>query len=652
MNNCRHLIIVTMVWVRLAVELNAVVPFEPGEPIPAGGAGHYGIIDGRTSHVCGTAEVFGKGPYDLFVGLRALYPFTHFDAHHVPVYGKRMSINSPMSDGYVFQQGRDIYAISSSDKKVVLLAYDRQTMQFQYKASATLPNRISDITGFIASDQKLHAFYTRGNGAGYYPTPGSHDPEYRPFDGSGFWRGDMPADYLYYARWTSPDFKELEYNGPATPNDPEQGLLFGCSGTAIVKIGPGQLEHCLVAANRLGVFRSYLMGSSHDMPLGEAAFAVEDSEAKVMLRHPIVNPKPVPFPNPVSGYSDLIVSDSCRTWHYQLQALFGPHTPVYGKRRPVIAAGEKLLLGALPVISPGDINRDGKVDFISGNDAGELLFIENIGTPNAPDFTNPVELLVDGKYFRERGGYRGSIQGPGEANWGYTCPTLFDWDGDGKLDIVMNSIRGNIVVLLQINGQKNPPEFGTPLPLFNNSLDLHLSWRTQPGITTWGGNTVPCIIANDENNQLRMYYRMDNQNVKSGLVLRLNNGKAIQAHDQRYGGQFGRSKIVPTDWDNDGTVDLLIGTGRAMSIPGPRGIPDNLSGNERQASVLFLRNTGSNKEPIFSYPVRVVYNGSAIKLGVHSCSPAVVTFKGRKDLMVAEENGRIIYYPRDSLSWN
>lgn len=632
-----------------AVGQDGKAGFVPGQPIPAGGPGQYGLIRGG---VCGAADVFGKGPYDLFVRLRVLYPFERFDADGVPVYGKSRETTSPHRDGYVIQHGDAIYALVYSGATVSLLRFRRPRMAFEAMSRQAMPAGGGDITGFISDDGRLHAFYTRGDGIpGATSQIHSHKEDYRPYDGSGFWRGGIPIDNLHYARWSSVEMKNLETNERVMPDDDQYKIFYNATGMAIANLGPGNLRRRLFAINRFGVIKAFINGSSTGMSFDGVAYAVDDSPAHVALRHPVILPRPVTIANPDSGLSDLLVSDTGRLWYYPLKGMHNEDYPIYGKRRPVLAAGQPLVLGALPVISPGDIDGDGLVDCIAGNDAGEFLFVKNIGTATAPVFANPVEILAGGKPCRIRAGYNGSIQGPGEASWGYTCPTLFDWDGDGKVDIIANSIIGDLLVMIQEDETEEPPRFSEALPLFTDGLELHLSWRAQPGVTTWGGETVPCIIANDEKNQLRQFFRIDNQNVRRGPVLRLDTGEPIQAHGQRFGGQFGRSKLVAVDWDGDGNIDLLIGTGRAASFPGKGGIPDTLSRDERQASILFLHNTGSNAEPRFAYPVRVAFDGKHISLGVHSCSPAVVDFGGGKDLVVGMEKGVMVYYPRNRLSW-
>jgi hypothetical protein len=639
-------------WDSVTPYVAAPVCFTAGEALPVGGPDPHGIIGITSWVVSGTADVFGNGPYDLFVGLRNLYPFDHFDTNNVPVYGERMDVSSSLSNGQVFEHSNgNIYALASSGTTIYLRTFDKSTLTFNYAATYTnMARSVSDLNGFIGSDGKLHLFYTIDDGTEYYPDPGSHDIDYQPFNGSGFWRGGIGYSHLYYARFSDTTLTTLETDSRVGTGQENYEFMFSCGGLAIANYGSGSLEHRLVGANKQGVFRCFHNGSSSGMSIDGMSYAVDDTDDHTLLRHPIINPKPVVIANPTSGLSDLMVSDTGRIWHYQLQGLWKTNSPVYASRHPVLCAGGEINAGALPVISPGDVDSDGRVDFIIGNDAGELMLMRNIGSSGAPEFSDPVEILAGTTPLRIRSGYR-NIQGPGEANWGYTCPTLFDWNLDGKPDIIFNSSFGNIQVLLQIDGSANPPAFTEPRPLFCDSLDLHLCWRTQPGVTTWGGQTAPCIIANDENNEFRCFYRLDNQNVIRGDVLRLTTGEAICAHDSRYGGQWGRSKIVPTDWDQDGKIDLLVGTGRAQSIPGEGGIPDNLTGDDRQSSVLFLRNAGSNAAPEFEYPVRVCYDGTPIRLGVHSCSPAPVDFGGGSlALIVGEEDGTLIYYPRDNLS--
>ena len=60
--------------------------------------------------------------------------------------------------------------------------------------------------------------------------------------------------------------------------------------------------------------------------------------------------------------------------------------------------------------------------------------------PKAVRWAAPEMITVNGKPFRVMAGPNGSIQGPAERKWGYTVQTVSDLDGDGKLDIIFNSI--------------------------------------------------------------------------------------------------------------------------------------------------------------------------------------------------------------------
>src|SRR5690606_17147850 len=83
-------------------------------------------------------------------------------------------------------------------------------------------------------------------------------------------------------------------------------------------------------------------------------------------------------------------------------------------------------------------------------------------------------------------------------------------------------------------------------------------------------------------------------------------------------GAVGRSRIEIVDWDLDGIKDLLVGTYGKQSIPEPNnGYPFHLP--KRGSTVLFLRNKGTEENPVFEYPRPILFKGKHILHGGHEC---------------------------------
>jgi hypothetical protein len=297
------------------------------------------------------------------------------------------------------------------------------------------------------------------------------------------------------------------------------------------------------------------------------------------------------------------------------------------------------------------MDRDGLIDLMVGNDAGHLLFVRNIGTPQAAAFDLPVSPLVGGKPLDIKAGYNGSVQGPQEAMWGYTCPAVHDWNRDGLPDVIVNSITGNYQLLLQENSPDGL-KFAESRLMYCDGLQLRLAWRSQPGITDWGLGGRLCMIAMDEQNLLRLFWRLDDENVERGELLKLQDGSPIAASVDKFAGQTGRSNIVPYDWDGDGNLDLMIGVTRGQQFLASKTVfYPSVFGPTRAATLLLLRNAGSNREPVFEYARLIEFQKERISLGIHICSPAFVDIgRGVKDLLIGEELGSVIYYPRESLT--
>lgn len=628
--------------------------FRPGHSIPAARSYRRAQIGGTEqlqTVPIGTAGVFGNGPYDLFVSDR-LFPFQEFDEDGVPQYGEPRIVRGERIEEVVTGPDGTIYGISAAGRNVRISNFDKGTLSFTRHAvsdTLDLPGSIAGgVAGSFDADGKLCVYSTFVLSSAYRPPGDHHSATFMPYDGAGFWRGEIPRCHLCFARFDGPQLKQIE--AAERCGDGPGDFLFSVRGFTVVNLGSGR-PPALITAEKLGPLRYYVLDPSNGRP-GRTQFV--NNQDRVALRHHVINPAVKSIPDPKTGLSNLIVGDTGRIWFYPFTGDFTDSgSPIYGSPRPVMAEGVHLPLGELPVISPGDVDGDGLVDFIAGNDAGELLLVKNIGQPDRPEFDHPAAVPVGGRPLDIKAGYRGSIQGPGEAAWGYTCPTLYDWDGDGRLDVILNSIMADMLFLRQIPADDGPA-FAPPEWMYCDGLQLHLAWRSQPAITDWGAGPAGrlCLIALDEQNLLRRFWRIDNQNVERGELLRLADGSPITANIDEAAGQTGRAKLVPHDWDGDGAIDLVIGTSRGLSFPAaPNAYLPSHYYPDHKASVLLLRNVGTNADPVFDYVQQMEFNGERIKLGIHSCSPAPVDLgRGVIDLFVGEETGSIRYYPRESLS--
>jgi hypothetical protein len=248
--------------------------------------------------------------------------------------------------------------------------------------------------------------------------------------------------------------------------------------------------------------------------------------------------------------------------------------------------------GALATPYAVDWDGDGDEDLISGNSAGYIAFIENLGgTPIR--WAPPRYLSGGGKLIREQAGPNGSIQGPAEAKWGYSILSVADWDGDGLPDLMTNGIWGRVIWYRNIGTRQAPrlaagqpveldlpPGAAAPHPAWNwwkpQGRELVSQWRTSPQMVDWNGDGLMDLVMSDAEGYLALYERKRSgdgrlrlappqrvfwsegasvfnsngqpQNKESGL-LRLNDGVY---------GRGGRRTFCTVDWDGDGQLDILM----------------------------------------------------------------------------------------------
>lgn len=269
--------------------------------------------------------------------------------------------------------------------------------------------------------------------------------------------------------------------------------------------------------------------------------------------------------------------------------------PVYFKQQ-----ADELKFGALATPVSVDWDGDGLEDLMAGNSAGNIAWIKNLGGSGpkgicregeTPGWAAPQLIRVEGKPFRIMAGPNGSIQGPCESKWGYTVLNVADWDGDGKKDIIFNSIWGKVQWLKNI-GTKDGIDFAPaqnikvdwgknempPKPKWNwwnpEPNMLVTQWRTTPVVIDWDKDGILDLISLDHEGYLSFYqgfiknkehwlkpgkriFYCDNLSKQDNKFNVLDSGSGPMQMNAAEAGASGRRKICFVDWDGDGDLDLI-----------------------------------------------------------------------------------------------
>ena len=255
--------------------------------------------------------------------------------------------------------------------------------------------------------------------------------------------------------------------------------------------------------------------------------------------------------------------------------------PLFAAPRFFQQQADDLKFGALVTPVAFDWDADGDLDLVCGNTAGYIGWIENLDGACPAKWAAPKLVEADGRPIRILAGPNGSIQGPCEAKWGYTTQTVCDWDGDGRLDIVANSILGKVHWYRNI-GTRRAPALAAAQPvevewagdqpalawgwMRPEGKALLTQWRTTPVTVDWNRDRLVDLVMLDQEGFLAFFERAlrDGRRVllhpqrvfcnEKGEPLQFNSGRA---------GRSGRRKLCVTDWDGDGRLDILINSKNA-----------------------------------------------------------------------------------------
>ena len=126
-----------------------------------------------------------------------------------------------------------------------------------------------------------------------------------------------------------------------------------------------------------------------------------------------------------------------------------------------------------------DWNKDGFVDIIAGDEDGKISFLKNTGK-----IVNGVPQFLPPKFFQEKARF---------VDFGaLTAPRIFDWDGDGRDDIISGNGVGNIGFIKNLGGKN--PKWAKPELLKADGKEI----RILPPGAAWGYTTIDVGYWNDD----------------------------------------------------------------------------------------------------------------------------------------------------------
>lgn len=314
---------------------------------------------------------------------------------------------------------------------------------------------------------------------------------------------------------------------------------------------------------------------------------------------------------------------------------------------PFRQENRKVRLGGSAVISVADLDADGGLDLVYGDASGRLHWVKDLGIPGDHRYASPEELESAGDRFRLDPGPDGRLLGPIAPILGYACPTLIDWKGNGRPDLIVNGAGGE-VIFLRNSGSAREPRFDIVETLRCQGAPLITPPRVRMAAADWDGNGQIDLIGLDLQGFLCVYPREGPLEVGAPIPLVDRLGRLV-----RLDGAFGRNGLCALwagDWTGSGRVDLLVGLpmGNRFVVPALTGDP--LTDLDALPTVLLLENVGRGvlvPRPIFHD------DGRPVRLGYDGCSPCGVDWAGDGtiDLLVGADDGTVLHIPRSQLRW-
>lgn len=268
-------------------------------------------------------------------------------------------------------------------------------------------------------------------------------------------------------------------------------------------------------------------------------------------------------------------------------------------------------------LAAGDIDGDGRPELLVGSPDNTLRILT--AQENNRDIVSMRRLP-----------FATFVERPEEAADFMFRPSVADWNGDGKLDILVTSWSGECRLFLN----DGLGAFGAPMLLQQIGGTIAASDSVTPFVVDWDGDGTPDLLLGDVSGRISWVKNEGSKEkprwVPGGLIRHKNgepiylvpgkDGKAVQGRPELF---MGYTSAAAVDLDGDGDLDLIL--------------------NDAMGWLSWLENIGSRTSPVMADEIRPVTHAGQPVLTPWRNAPGLADWDGDgfPELIVLNERGEL-----------